>query len=333
MNFNQTLYDRIIAHSLGIEKLKAGLAKKYAKQLENVDKAVLGLFIAAIGANRSEQDKLFRQIKELKAESYALLEKEMIAEMVKLAERQNAWLIGLFGSMLIPAMVNDTVINISQIENMEIRGRKIKPTLSDLRDSEINRLYVLARTAVTDGLTLKESKETFKALLLKRTNKIRAIAHTAVAGATVAGDRAMMRGNSHLIKGVRLSVVFDNRTTPICINHSIEAKVYPVDDYPQPPFHWNCRTRALPVVKSYAELGLKMKRKVPVSTRVSMTGDTTIDTNYAQWLKRQTNQIQNEALGRTRAEIFRRGELPLTKFIAPTGNFYNVDDLFNRYDI
>lgn len=332
-NFNQTLLDKAIAHDIGIERLKAGLSRKYDKELSAIDAEILGLFILAIGATKAEQSKIFAKIKKLKAKSYNKVNQGLIDDLVELAQRQSGWFAGTLGAMLIPSMINKPTVKASLIQNMEVRGKKVSAHIEHLMESEIDRLYTLARTAVSDGLSVKESKEAFKLLAKKRNNQIRSIVATATAGAVMIADNAVFKSNTDIIKGVKIAVVFDNRTTPICIQHSIDDILYPVNDYPHAPYHFGCRSRIIAVIKSWAELGAKMKRKVPVGTRASMTGTTTIDKTYSQWLKRQSKEIQIDALGETRARLFRSGKLTLDKFIDPTGKYYTIDELFSKYDI
>ena len=48
---------------------------------------------------------------------------------------------------------------------------------------------------------------------------------------------------------------------------------------------------------------------------------------YETWLRRQSNQLQNEILGTTKAGMFRRGEVSLDKFVDRSGREYTIQEL------
>lgn len=118
--------------------------------------------------------------------------------------------------------------------------------------------------------------------------------------------------NEELLRGVMMLATLDARTTLYCMQ--IDGKVYPVNDGPRPPFHWNCRTVTIAVVKSARELGLASK-DIPEGTRASMNGQVPASLTYPQWLKKQTVEFQNEVLGPTRAKLFRSGKFTIDQFV------------------
>jgi hypothetical protein len=334
MSFNQTLIDAFIRHSLSLESLKNGLAEKYARKLRQIDSQVMGMLVGAIGGTVKQKREFLAELKRLKSESYDLVQAEFIDELIELANRQSGWLYGLMAGLLVPSLV-DRVDDVkpSRVKTILVRGIPLPERIGNLRNSEISKLYALANTAVDDGFNVTQARDAFNLLRKSRDNAISHIINTAAAGVIDARNEAMFAANRRLIKGIRLAVVFDNRTTPICIRHANENKLHPVNDYPHPPFHFNCRTVAVPIVKSYADLTGGVRKRVPVNTRATMTGDAPMDSTYSAWLKRQPKDIQNDALGKTRAALFRSGKLAINKFISPAGRFYTVDQLFQKYDI
>tara|TARA_R100001143_G_scaffold61969_1_gene64057 strand:- start:22514 stop:23518 length:1005 start_codon:yes stop_codon:yes gene_type:complete len=334
MSFNQTIIDAFIRHSLDLEKLKKGLAEKYARKLRQIDQQVMGMLVGAIGGTVKQKREFLAELKRLKAESYDLVQTEFIDELIELVNRQSGWLYGLLAGLLVPSLV-DRVDDVkpTRVKNILVRGLSLPERIGNLRNSEVSKLYALARTAVSDDFNVTQAREAFQLLRKSRDNAISAIVNTAAAGVIDMRNNAMFLANRRLIKGIKLAVVFDNRTTPTCIRHANENKLYPVDKYPHPPFHFNCRTEPVPIVKSYADLTGAVRKRVPVNTRATMTGDAPMDSTYSAWLKRQDKSIQNEALGKTRAALFRSGKLTINKFISPAGRFYTVDQLFQKYDI
>ena len=139
-----------------------------------------------------------------------------------------------------------------------------------------------------------------------------AIVRTSVAHVTNQANEITYRSNPDVIKGVRFLATLDSRTTITCA--SLDGQEFLPDEGPRPPLHMNCRSRTVPVTKSWREMGLDAD-ELPKSTRASMNGQVPEDMTYGQWLKRQPKGIQNEVLGRGRAEIFRRGKVSIDKFV------------------
>lgn len=162
-----------------------------------------------------------------------------------------------------------------------------------------------------------------------------AVSHTA--GFT--RDR-FMEGNSDLIKAQVWTATLDSRTSEVC--RPRDGKQYqPVSPY-KPighslPWlggpgraHWNCRSTAVPVVKSWRELtgvdGLEFSH----SERASMDGAVPADLTYGQWLKRQSAARQDQILGPTRGALLRRGGLEVDKFYSDKGVYLTLDQLRER---
>lgn len=92
----------------------------------------------------------------------------------------------------------------------------------------------------------------------------------------------------------------------------------------------NCRSSTVPVLKSWRELGFDVD-DAPEGVRASMDGQVAESTTYSDWLKRQPASVQDEALGKTKGALFRRGGLPLEKFTDRTGAELNLEQLRERY--
>jgi SPP1 gp7 family putative phage head morphogenesis protein len=136
---------------------------------------------------------------------------------------------------------------------------------------------------------------------------------TAITHISSKAREATYKANDDVVKGVEIVATLDNRTTEICMSE--DGNVYPVGSGPRPPFHWNCRTTTVPVLKSFKELGLKDPGKLPAGTRASMTGQVPARQTYQGWLKRQPKRIQAEALGKEKAKLFRSGRITVKDFV------------------
>ena len=117
--------------------------------------------------------------------------------------------------------------------------------------------------------------------------------------------------NEDVIKGVQWIATLDERTTDICAG--LDAEIFPINSGPRPPAHFRCRSTVVPVLKSWKEMGIKLK-EAPEGTRTSMDGQVSRKITYGDWLKNQPKDVQNEVLGVKKAELFRTGKVDIKRF-------------------
>lgn len=131
-----------------------------------------------------------------------------------------------------------------------------------------------------------------------------------------------LKANDDILKGKRRIATLDGRTSPFC--RSIDNQVVPLDAA-SPPFHWNCRTSEIPVLKD------EFAREIPGSTRPSVGPDgaaqVSSNTTYQDWLSRQPAAFQRDVLGPSRYALFTKGELTLDKFVDDNGKTLNLQQL------
>ena len=113
--------------------------------------------------------------------------------------------------------------------------------------------------------------------------------------------------NDPSVRGYRLLVTLDSRTSLICIQHAAEHRFYKFEsNSPRPPFHFSCRTIIYPVVKGHA------KEKPPDSEA---------------WLNKQSKAMQDEVLGEERAQMWRDGHLSLSELIGADNQVLSLAEL------
>lgn len=130
------------------------------------------------------------------------------------------------------------------------------------------------------------------------------------------------KANEDILVGKRRIATLDGRTSPFC--RSIDNTVVPFTA-PSPPFHWNCRTSEIPVLKPEFERG------IPGSVRPAVgpggAEQVSSKTTYQQWLSRQPVAFQIDVLGPARYKLFSKGELTLDKFVDQNGKQITLDEL------
>jgi SPP1 gp7 family putative phage head morphogenesis protein len=134
--------------------------------------------------------------------------------------------------------------------------------------------------------------------------------------------------NSDLIPYYEWVSTLDGRTSNVC--KSLDGTVYKVGKGKLPPAHQNCRSSTAPLLRD--EVNAKSMKKLAIGgKRASMNGQVSADLNYGDWLKRQSKDFQDKALGKTRAELFRKGGLSLDKFVNDADQTLTLEQLKTTY--
>ena len=154
---------------------------------------------------------------------------------------------------------------------------------------------------------------------------VRSTVRTAATHVSTHAREATYAANEDIIKGVQMVATLDSATTEICMNE--DGKVYPPDSGPRPPFHWQCRTTTIPVLKSWEELGLKDPGKLPKGTRASMNGQVPARQTYGKWLRKQKASVQDDILGKTKGALYRKHKLPVSAFVDDRRRVLNLAEL------
>jgi SPP1 gp7 family putative phage head morphogenesis protein len=161
---------------------------------------------------------------------------------------------------------------------------------------------------------------------------VEAVVRTATQNVSQEARDMTYRENDDIVKGWQFVATLDTRTTEICMAQ--DGEVYDVgDDAWRPPLHWNCRSTSVPILKSWKELGIPGLDELPDGTRSSMNGEVPEKTTYEEWLRGQSKEVQDEALGNTKAELWRRGEVDIDRFTSDSGRTLTLDELREREGI
>jgi len=157
-----------------------------------------------------------------------------------------------------------------------------------------------------------------------------AIVRTAISHIASQAREMLWAENSDVIKGVKYVAVLDGRTTDIC--RTLDGQVFGIYEGPRPPMHHQCRSTTVAVTRSWKELGINLK-EAPLGTRASMNGLVPANVTYAQWIRRQPIEFQNEVMGKGKAALYRRGVVPMDKFIDSKYRPLTLDQLVKLEDL
>ena len=165
-----------------------------------------------------------------------------------------------------------------------------------------------------------------------------ALVQTSVATVAQESKNAMYGKNADVIKGTMWSATLDGHTCEQCANldgqkWDLEGAAMPGTTMPfaAPPRHWNCRCVALPVLKTFAEMGIDMPEIPLTGHRASTDGPVPRGTTFADWLKGRTEEQISEQFGRGRAELYKSGKISLRDMLDMSGNPLTLAQLKDKY--
>jgi hypothetical protein len=139
--------------------------------------------------------------------------------------------------------------------------------------------------------------------------------------------RAVADANPDLVGAVQWHAVLDGDACVVCAD--LDGEVYESeDDAPEEmPAHPSCRCFFVPVTFSAAKMGISASPDL----RKKMNGQPASKTRYADWLKRQSAAVQDNALGPSRGKLFRIGKLPVGKFTDSRHRILTLAELKQRH--
>lgn len=214
--------------------------------------------------------------------------------------------------------------------------------------TEVARGIIGSRSAsYTDGVARKAFRDT-ESVILTLTN-----------GVQNEAKQALYESNADIITQELFVATLDARTTIICASE--DGKTYKRGTGPVPPLHFRCRSLRVPYINpnnlrnrgfdssTEKELLQEYSQKANISRTTSrsdlprghkskfddfarrrrgeLVGQVPARVTYNEWLKDQTKDFQDQVLGKTRAEMFRNGDVTLDKFVARDNDVLTLDEL------
>jgi SPP1 gp7 family putative phage head morphogenesis protein len=154
-----------------------------------------------------------------------------------------------------------------------------------------------------------------------------------------------LKENDDIVKGVQLLVTLDNRTSEICMARSGGAwnlktgKPLPESkvkiDFPgKPPYHWNCRSTLVPILKSWDQLAkgaVSGIEEIKPDTQSSMDGQVAADLSYEDWLKTKDEDFQKEVLGEGKWKLWTEGKITFPDLVSQVGNPLSLEELEAKF--
>lgn len=342
---NSRLYDAEVSHAIGLQRYSNGVVRRIIATLNRADSDLLAKVARAIerapaSFSAERLELILAGVRKINAAAYALVEKELTAELRTLVAYEAEFQQKIF-LQVVPAPVLNAVplvaVSVEQVAGAALarpfQGVLLKEALSKLSDDRAAAVRNAIRMGIVENETLDQIVRRIRGtkvlnykdgLMETSRRNIEAIARTAISHTQNFTKQAFYEANSDIVAEWEFVAVLDGRTTVTCA--SLSGKTYPIGKGPMPPRHWNCRSVATPVTKSLRELGLDIDDFSP-STRASMDGQVAADLNYSDWLRGKPAAFQDEMLGKTRADIFREKGVGVDRLTNNKGEVYTLEQL------
>lgn len=342
MTVNSKLMDQAIRHAVALERYQQSEVLAIRRVLKSGhDKAVRELErrLARFPRAQTTEPQSFTRIRQMIKATDDLAEaslrktrKRLVDELFELAQSEQAFAISALQTTVPIALTFNTVppqLLKSIISSKPFQGELLEDWFSQL---SVNRQRGLRR-AVNDGLVNGRGPRVIarevRSVLGTTQRHAESVVRTAVNHVSAYAREEAYAANPDIVAEVRYLATLDARTTDICA--SLDGQVFKVNEGPRPPMHHQCRSTTVPIVKAWDKIPGIDASKLPPATRQSMNGKVPLKLTYNEWLKTQPASIQNEVLGKGKADLFRRGKISMADLVDRNYNPLTLEQLRARH--
>lgn len=171
--------------------------------------------------------------------------------------------------------------------------------------------------------------------------------------------QSLYKENSDVIQQEQFIATLDSKTTFICAGY--DNQLFPIGEGPMPPLHFRCRSVRVPYVhpsivgrrgfdsRTESEVLREYSKTANIATPKSrdalpyghktkydkfyrgkaaeLVGQVPRDTAFPVFLRNQTNEFQNNYLGKRKAQLFRAGRISVQQLTASGGRNLTIEEL------
>jgi len=334
---NQIIADSTVRHGIHLERFKNQQIRAMVGFLNGqVEPDLIGQLQRYAGRTltRSRIAEMRKAVHEITRAGYQAMHGRIRGDLYELGKIENRWQANMLQQSL-PAEMAITVPMASAVREMvtnrPICGKFVREWFEEMPGATARRVNQQIMIGYTEGegidAMVRRIRGTRKlkyrdGILNRSRREIESIVRTSVSGVSNNICEGVYQANANIIGKVMISATLDTRTCEICMFE--DGRTYPVDQGPRPPFHFSCRCSTVPVVKGWKAMGLE---DPPATWRSSLDGRVPASVTYPQWLRRQPAALQNEALGRRKAQLFRSGKLKINQFVTSSHHILNLKEL------
>lgn len=337
---NEALRDSVVRHSVYLAKYGEGLADKVVALLNSADADIVAKIAAGLTTQLSEKrlKELLEEVRALNSDVYGRIfdkvEGELTEQATATAEYEAKAL-----TENIPVEYRATLPSPAKLKVLAttspIDGHLLKSWTDQMDANRLGRVEKEIRLGILQGETIDQIVSRIRGtkankykdgILEKSRQSVKSMVLTANATVAAQAREETWKANAKIIKALMWVATLDSRTSPVC--QSRDGKTWPMGEpHPTTPAHIRCRSLLIPVTKSFDEMGIP-KKEISRTARASMDGAVPASTTYEDWLARQSEERQNDALdGKARGDLYRSGKLPFNELFRSNGSYKSVNEL------
>lgn len=359
MSVADDIRDAAMSHDIGLRRLSNATVRKVVALLNRLDARVAERLLKAgtTELSKARQKALLADIRAMIDSVYEDATGALNIDLEQIGKYEASYQADKLGRV-VPVNVewvtpSETQI-VAAVNSRPFQGRFLKEWYSKLPIDAKERMRNTIRMGIVEGQSIESLVRQVRGtraqgykdgiLEIDRRNA-EAVVRTAVNHTVTRAREATFEANARYIKGQQVLATLDGRTSAQCRAADgavVWGEGYTKADFPsgtrflssiggytndsRPPFHINCRSTMIPVVRSLEDFGVDAG-DYPPSTRSSMDGQVASDQSYSDWLRKKPKAYQEEILGRDKAKLFRDGGLDLDKFLRSDRTEMSLDEL------
>lgn len=341
MSINERILHHAIGHHIRVQRYGAGANNDFQKILDDGHDHIREV-VRDSGTVIDEQNTDSKEFAALLALILALLDDTKAALTASLdqalqefaeneADNELAILQGESGLNLIAPSKDELD---AVVTDVAFQGRYLETWIDDLIQGDLSRTQAAIIAGMQRGDNAKTIAENLAFVAFATTaNLLANLVRTIWNGVTNWVRLLIMQANGDVIERVQWHATLDEVTCPICAE--LDGQIFAVDEVDPPPAHPSCRCFLVAVFASEARMARSKRHgkkflRMRAAHRVRFTGKIPQKQRYATWLRAQPVAVQAEALGPTRAKLFRLGKLSVSRFVSNKRHILTLDELRKR---
>lgn len=314
-----------------LEGVKLGLHAKFTPYLKKIDKQVRAAILTApdIQTSKKTAKELEREVNAIQAAIYLDYIKDLNGDLAELGMQQAIFEGNSYENVVVKFQskipTQAQVISAFTINPLQVEDYAGNPLLANvIKDNsakEIKRINKAISDGFGQGLTNKQISTNIRGTKANRFNDGQlasvnranaSIVRTAVQHVSTQARMVTAKQNKDLVKGYKIVVTFDNRTTTLCYDIGQQNETYELGKGYMPPLHWGCRdtiTMVLSEAFDFLDKG---------ATRASKGAEggkqVSAKLGSYDWMLSQPKSFQEASMGVTRSKLLRDGGLTPTEY-------------------
>lgn len=278
--------------------------------------------------------RLLQDVESVMEEGRQQFDSDLRKQLVEFAEEEIDFDNQTYSQVVTEPLENTEEFNYGAIVAGAVAGLTVGTAEQRVTNEQMSeRLFTNTSKEVKGVISTGVIAQTNFSELLKRVRqkvgtKLPNLARTVIATSTnnveSAARQAFTTANGVIFGEERYVAVLDTRTTLTCAG--LDGNIYPVNQGPTPPLHYNCRSTRVPIPRS------RFIR--PQAANLAVGRNQT----FAQFLNNQPQSFKDEFFSKFRngAELQRlaqQGGLNVNQLIDPSGAQMTLDEIRGRYPV